>query len=102
MKITYLENGTTEIDTSEYLKESIDNFPENVNKTAATPATRGLFELDIKSQPLDKEGDKIFYRIVAKLCMYRTKDVRTSNGHLPIASLGAPEYCTAPSITGKS
>ena len=67
MKITYHENGTAEIDTSEYIKESIEDFPEHVNKTAVTPATRGLFEIDDKSLRLENERDKIFHSIVAKL-----------------------------------
>ena len=37
MKITYHENSTAEIDTSEYIKESIEDFPEQVNEDRCQP-----------------------------------------------------------------
>jgi hypothetical protein len=46
MEITYLDNGTAEIRMLDYMyvKESIGKFGENVNKSAASPAKRDLYE----------------------------------------------------------
>ena len=85
MKITYHKNGTAEIDTSEYIKESIEDFPEHVNKTAVSPATRDLFEINTKSLRLDNERDKIFHSIVAKLLFVLHRG--RQDVHLPIAFL---------------
>jgi hypothetical protein len=66
MKIDYLENGTAEIDMSDYLREAIHEFPEVINSSAATPARRDMYEIDEKSKLLDPERGAIFHSIVAK------------------------------------
>jgi hypothetical protein len=66
MEIEYLENGTASIDMSEYLREGIQEFPEVINSSAATPARRDMYEIDEKSKLLDPKRSAIFHSIVAK------------------------------------
>jgi hypothetical protein len=66
MKIDYLESRTAEIDMSDYLREGIEEFPEVINSSAATPARRDLYEIDEKSKLLDPKRGAIFHSIVAK------------------------------------
>jgi len=67
MEITLQEDGTVKIVMKDYIKEAIEQFGEDVSKQAATPAKKDLFEIDEKSQSLDKDGADLFHSIVAKL-----------------------------------
>ena len=52
---------------SEYVKEAIDEFKEELGPTVASPAGRWLFEVDEKARKLTKEKADIFHSVVAKL-----------------------------------
>jgi hypothetical protein len=50
-----------------YVKESIAELGEYVNKTAATPSKRDLYKICEKSKVLERSKGEIFHSIVAKL-----------------------------------
>ena len=60
------------ITMTEYLKECIEAFGEEVNKTSKIPAAANIFDVDESSERLDKDNHKRFHHIVAKL-LYVTK-----------------------------
>ena len=67
MNVIYNESGTVTIDMSDYVKECLAEFPEQIDKEAKTPAAATLFEVCDKIPRLNPEQAKIFHRIVAKL-----------------------------------
>ena len=67
MKIIYNEDDTVSIDMSEYLKETVEEFPEDVSKETPTPASLYLFEVNENAIKLTKDKKEIFHRTTAKL-----------------------------------
>ena len=67
MQITYNDNGTATFGMKSYLLEASDKCGMNITRTAATPATRTLFDENPLSEPLSKADAEVFHRIVAKL-----------------------------------
>ena len=67
MKITFNKDKTVTIDMSDYIKEAIIDSQEDVSKTATSPATKTLFDIDDDSPVLDKVKADRFHRIAAKL-----------------------------------
>jgi hypothetical protein len=67
MNITYLDNQTVEISMPDYVKESIAELGENVNKTAPSPAKRDLYKNCGKRKMLKQSKSEIFHSVVAKL-----------------------------------
>ena len=67
MDIKYCDNGTAEIRMVNYLKEAIEEFGEDIVKTAVTPANRKLFEVSEESPDLDQNKREVFHSITAKL-----------------------------------
>ena len=55
MHIKYTGEGTAVITMKEYLKEALDESGMDITQSAATPATRELFEADECSPPLEKD-----------------------------------------------
>jgi hypothetical protein len=66
MDIVYQADGTASIRMKDYIQESVDNFPDELSESAATPATRKCFELDPNSPKLNETRSEIFHSIVAK------------------------------------
>ena len=54
MEICFLDNGTATIGMKEYVKEAISEFGEIIDKSAASPAKRDLFEVDGEAENLEK------------------------------------------------
>lgn len=50
-----------------YLEEAIDECGMDIKRIAATPATRRLFEVDLRAKASSKEQSETFHRVVAKL-----------------------------------
>jgi hypothetical protein len=92
MDIEYRENGTATIKMKEYIKESIVEFGEPIVRTAATPARKGLFDIDEDSGELTKGAREIFHSVVAKL-LYVSKRGR-QDIQLPIAFLCTRVACS--------
>ena len=68
MSINYVKkNGTAEIMMREYLEESITELGLEINRTAASPAKRDLFEVDDGACLLEKHAADAFHRVTAKL-----------------------------------
>jgi hypothetical protein len=68
MQIKYNRtDNTATIGMKDYLTEAIEESGLHINKTASTPATRDLFDIDEKSPALSKVNGEIFHSIVAKL-----------------------------------
>ena len=65
----------------DYLKECINEFPEDVKKTVTSPATAHLFDVRDNAQALDSNSMEIFHKIVAKLlfaCKRARPDIQTA------------------------
>ena len=69
----------------DYIQESIDDFPDELSKCAATPSRRTLFEIDPGSPKLSETRSEIFHSIVAKQ-LYVSHRGRP-DAQLPIAFL---------------
>jgi hypothetical protein len=67
MKLTIQDDRTVKIDMKEYVKETIEDFGEDVSKHAATPAKGNLFEVDEQSSKLCEDKAARFHSVVAKL-----------------------------------
>ena len=67
MKIIYDGKGNVQINSTEYIKEAINDFNENVSAPVNTPAANYLFEVDDTREKLDKAKQEKFHSIVAKL-----------------------------------
>jgi hypothetical protein len=61
------EDDTLSIDMSEYVKEVIADFPENVRASAVNPARRDLFLIEEASSLLNEERSDIFHSLTMKL-----------------------------------
>jgi hypothetical protein len=70
---------------NDHIQEAIDAFNGDISKGVQTPAGKGLFELDLDSNPLNKTEAELFHHIVAKL-LYVCKRCRLDIG-LAIAFL---------------
>ena len=67
MDIEFCDNGSLKIDTSEYVREAVEDFGEDVRKKVTSPAAHGLFQIDLESPPLSKKKSDVFHSVVAKL-----------------------------------
>jgi hypothetical protein len=67
MNIKYTDQRTAVITMKSYLEEAIDESGLSINRTAATPARKNLFEVDDGATPLQKNEAEVFHSVVAKL-----------------------------------
>jgi hypothetical protein len=67
MEIKFLDDGKLSICMTEYVKDAIDDFQEDVSRSAVTPANKNIFEINDAAPLLDKERSDRFHRVVAKL-----------------------------------
>ena len=51
----------------DYMVERIEKFPESIENTARTPATRNLFKIERTASLLTQNNADIFHNTVAKL-----------------------------------
>jgi hypothetical protein len=96
MKIRFNKNKKLDIKMREYIEEAIDDFGENISRTATTPAKKDLFEIDEEidneSADLTNEKRETFHSVVAKL-LYVSKRCRLDI-QLPIAFLCTRVSCS--------
>ncbi len=59
----------------EYIKEAIDDFGEDIIRSAATPAKKNLFDVDETAELLSRKKSENFHSVVAKL-LYVSKRSR--------------------------
>ena len=67
MGITFTENRNIEIRMSEYIREALKAFGEEITCSATTPVKRELFEEEEGSPVLGQEKEEKFQHIMAKL-----------------------------------
>ena len=67
MNFKILDDGKVKIDMIHYIKECFELYRIGTIKNQFTPRAHDLFEVDEKSQRLDKRRSEVFYRIAAKL-----------------------------------
>jgi hypothetical protein len=75
------EDNALSIDMSEYVKEVIADFPENVRGSAVNPARKDLFLIEEASSLLNIERSDIFHSLTMKLmyiCQRGRVDVQTA------------------------
>jgi hypothetical protein len=75
MNITFHDDGTVSVKMKEYIKEAIDDFGEDIIRSAATPAKKNLFDVDETAEPLSRKKRENFHSVVAKL-LYVSKRSR--------------------------
>ena len=64
-----------------YIQSTIRNFPEKITKTATTPASSHLFEVNEKDEKLCNEMAAVFHHVVARLlfaCKRARPDIQTA------------------------
>ena len=67
MDVELCENKIVKIGLLNQLKQTIDAFPEKVNRKVRAAAGHGLFSVDLSSTSLSPDKADIFHSIVAKL-----------------------------------
>jgi hypothetical protein len=75
------KNGTVQIEMHDYIKECIDEFPEEIKSSSNSPAAAHLFDVNDDCNKLSKEQSEIFHKIVAKLlflCKRARPDIQTA------------------------
>ena len=73
-------NGTVDVEMEDYMKECIEEFPEEITKASTSPATQFLFDVNDDCDPLSPDNMEIFHKIVAKLlfaCKRARPDIQT-------------------------
>ena len=78
-------NGKIEIGMKKHIKRAMELFPEEITKTAATPAKSYLFEVREGSKALDEERADSFHSVVASLLYVSRRsrlDIQTAIGFL--------------------
>jgi hypothetical protein len=73
MHVTFTDNNEAKISMKSYLNEAIQESGMSIEREAATPATKTLFEVNEGSQPLDKACSETFHSVVAKLLYVATR-----------------------------
>mmetsp|Transcript_16608 Transcript_16608/g.23570 ORF Transcript_16608/g.23570 Transcript_16608/m.23570 type:complete len:462 (-) Transcript_16608:60-1445(-) len=67
INFTINDNGTIELDTIQYLRDILSNFPDKISESATSPATKDIFEVKEEDETLDKGRGEIFHMTCAKL-----------------------------------
>ena len=67
MTFELLSDGSVLINMSDYIREALDAFPEEIFKSVNTCATNSLFDIDESDKLVTPERADIFHSIVAKL-----------------------------------
>jgi hypothetical protein len=67
MKFVFTDDGNVQIMMKEYLMEAIEESGMKIERTAATPAKKDLFDVDDSAAALGKEEAEVFHSVIAKL-----------------------------------
>lgn len=74
------DNGTVKIKMTEYIRESIESFGDDVSSGASSPASKSLFTIDTASPELSPKKAALYHSIVAKL-LYVSNRGRSDIAH---------------------
>lgn len=73
MDLDFSEEGKVKVTMIPYIKDILEDFPEEVNKTAATPASDNLFKVrdheDPKKRELPEEQAVAFHQAFLTTCV---------------------------------
>ena len=71
MRLEFSKKGEVQVSMEDYLRGVIDDFPEEISKSAATPAAPCLFQTRDEDDPkrvhLDEFRAQVFHHNVAQL-----------------------------------
>jgi hypothetical protein len=67
MMLDFSKDGAFVDDMEDYLKEMLNNFPEDMNGMATTPAADHLFKVRDNVPKLNEERAEFFHRVVAQM-----------------------------------
>ena len=73
MKLRFPGDGSVWINMRQYIKEAIAVFGQPLTRSAATPAMKGLFDVEDQSKPLSEEKKERFVSVVMKLLWVATR-----------------------------
>jgi hypothetical protein len=83
MDLNFSQPGIAQISMINYTKKVLDNFPEAIKTSCATPATNHLFTVQDEKEAkfLPKEQAQAFHHTVAQLlylCKHTQRDIQTA------------------------
>ena len=61
MNIKINDNKSVTIDMSDYIREALDQFPEEIKQAVSTPATNNIFAVNEQTEKLSEEHRDIFH-----------------------------------------
>ena len=67
INIIYGDDKEVIIEMKEYIREAIEEFPEELIKLVTSPASLHLFEVNDDTPKLDRKRAELFHRLVAKM-----------------------------------
>jgi hypothetical protein len=73
MKVHFSDDNRAIINMKTYISKAILESGLSIDREAATPAKKNLFDVDPKSSPLDKGRSETFHSVVAKLLYVATR-----------------------------
>eukprot|EP00957_Ditylum_brightwellii_P171293 13039681-Ditylum_brightwellii.AAC.1 len=95
MVLNFSKKGEVRISMIDYIKETIEDFPEAIEGTVATPAADHLFKVNKNAMPLDEEMARAFHTSTAKplfLCKRARQDIQTPVAFLTTRVKNPDEY----------
>jgi hypothetical protein len=81
MKIDFTHPGQVKFTMEEYINNVLNDVPESMSGTAATPAANHLFEINPNTEKLNSSDSELFHHITAQLlylCKRSRPDIQTS------------------------
>ena len=75
MTIDFSEKGKVKFIMNDYVENLIDEIPEEMSGTAATPASNHLFSVNEKAEKISDENSEKYHHLTAKL-LYLSKRAR--------------------------
>ena len=73
MELDFGAKGEVTITMNSYIKEALEEFPEDKWIAAASPASDHLFKVNANGRPLTTKMALLFHRLVAKLLFISTR-----------------------------
>ena len=67
MELGYTEKGKLRIDMRSYLEKILDDLPNKLRRSAATPVANHLFDINTDCKKLSEDVTQLFHALVAKL-----------------------------------
>jgi Reverse transcriptase (RNA-dependent DNA polymerase) len=91
MNIHFPGNGEVKVTMNEYIKECVEDFPEDCTGTVRSPAAEHLFQVDEACPKIDETRRKLLHSITAKLLF--VANCARPDIQLPISFLSSRVTC---------